>query len=341
MDPQQFGQFMALQQQILHQTQNQNQQFQQQQTNMQLLVTDMTNALSNTSNVQQGQLRIQDAKGVQTLAQYIEEFKGEGFLDWKFRVENTARMRHVDLYQLLTWAEKMEEIIDYDATTTTQSDGYLATFKYFGTYFYNAFATKLKGEPFDIVRNVGEQNGAEVWRKLCKRYHGKTFGKKLHMTRKVVNPGKIKKLSEATNAVEKWEGDLTRLKRDFGIDIEDDLKTAVMLEMMPQTITEIMVQRIKADDEYKDVKENLMRYVETREDFDGIRPMDTNHVQDKEEEQKDWEDDDIDWIGKGGGKGGKGGKGQGPKGGCWQCGGPHYAENCPQGKGKGKGETRL
>ena len=46
--------------------------------------------------------------------------------------------------------------------------------------------------------------------------------------------------------------------------------------------------------------------------------------------------------GKGGkGDGGKGGFGQGfgkggPKGGCWVCGGAHYAENCPQ-KGAGKG----
>ena len=48
---------------------------------------------------------------------------------------------------------------------------------------------------------------------------------------------------------------------------------------------------------------------------------------------------------KGTPKGGKG-KGQqaadgknpgkgGPKGGCWNCGGNHYAQNCPKGKGKG------
>ena len=38
-------------------------------------------------------------------------------------------------------------------------------------------------------------------------------------------------------------------------------------------------------------------------------------------------------MGKGGNAGGK----AGPKGGCWQCGGNHYASNCPKGKGKGKG----
>ena len=56
-----------------------------------------------------------------------------------------------------------------------------------------------------------------------------------------------------------------------------------------------------------------------------------------------------DWKGKGKGKkgeekGGKGkgekgkGKGKGPKGGCFHCGGPHYARECPK-KGKRKGKT--
>ena len=41
--------------------------------------------------------------------------------------------------------------------------------------------------------------------------------------------------------------------------------------------------------------------------------------------------------GKGDGKTGKGGKtggGKGPKGGCWHCGGDHYASKCPKGAGR-------
>ena len=52
------------------------------------------------------------------------------------------------------------------------------------------------------------------------------------------------------------------------------------------------------------------------------------------------------FAGKGDGKGGQA-KGQGkggPKGGCWHCGGPHFASNCPKGGGKGwsgKGKGKL
>ena len=41
-------------------------------------------------------------------------------------------------------------------------------------------------------------------------------------------------------------------------------------------------------------------------------------------------------YGKGGGKGGKG-----PVGGCWICGGKHYASACTKGGGKGQGQACL
>ena len=43
-------------------------------------------------------------------------------------------------------------------------------------------------------------------------------------------------------------------------------------------------------------------------------------------------------LAKGDGKKGKG-KGKGPQTGCWNCGGAHYASDCPTGKSKGKGKA--
>ena len=110
MDTQQFDAFIAVQQQIVLQTQHQ-------QAAVQKLMEDMASVLGNSMSVQQGQVRNQDVKSVQTLAQSMEEFKGDGFLDWKFRVESTGRMKHVDLHNLLVWAEKQEEPIDHDLAT--------------------------------------------------------------------------------------------------------------------------------------------------------------------------------------------------------------------------------
>ena len=41
----------------------------------------------------------------------------------------------------------------------------------------------------------------------------------------------------------------------------------------------------------------------------------------------------------GGGKAASQGKGKGPAAGCWECGGPHYAADCPN-KGKAKGSAK-
>ena len=75
-----------------------------------------------------------------------------------------------------------------------------------------------------------------------------------------------------------------------------------------------------------------------------VNPLDVNGLFD---DAQDHEEDygsywsDVDALGKGKAKG----KGKGPKGGCFTCGGDHYASDCPRGgggggknKGKGRGE---
>ena len=57
--------------------------------------------------------------------------------------------------------------------------------------------------------------------------------------------------------------------------------------------------------------------------------------------------DALEFIGALKGKGRGGGKGGGPNGGCHTCSGPHYARDCPLGKGqpqnhwKPKGKSKL
>ena len=132
------------------------------------------------------------------------------------------------------------------------------------------------------------------------------------MTRKVVNPGRIKKLSDVTVAVEKWEGDLARLNSDFKVEVNEELRIGILLEMMP--VTEVMVQHIGQDADYKDVKQSLLEYVVNREDFEDAHPMDTNNMEEADD-QEQWGDEELSWIQKGGGKGK--GKFQGR---CWRCG---------------------
>ena len=352
-----------LAQAMVNQT-NMQQVMQDQQAGLARMVQEMTQAIANTTGVQQSQTRVENEKLNQNVAKDMDEFRGEGFAGWKFRVINDLRSKDPRLADMLKWAEKRDKtIIDYTSDETTRTADYQDIFKQMGTWLYTAFVKKLRGEPFDMMMNVEDGNGAEVWRRLCDRYQGKTFGKQMHLTRRAINPGKVKKLSEALSAVEKWEQDVVRLRLDYGLTLGDDLQTAVLLEMMPVSVTEMMVQRITPKQPFKEVKDLLLRYIETRQDFDGIKPMDVGALQEREE-NKDWEEDqELDWMGKGG-KGGKGGgfpgrcswcgqyghkasecprrkgpqtPGKGGYQGCWTCGSPdHRAADCLKGKGKGK-----
>ena len=74
---------------------------------------------------------------------------------------------------------------------TEENSGYNSNLCY-------VLAQRTEGEAFDVVKNVAGQNGGEAWRKLCRRFTGKTGGKRLHLIRKCENPTRVKKLNEVT-----------------------------------------------------------------------------------------------------------------------------------------------
>ena len=271
------------QQTLLQQIQQQNEAMQQQQLTFNQLVQNMTTATGATTHVQQMQQRLNttdlSGKFITRLLAGVPQFQGksEGFRDWKFRIENNARDFDVAVVKMLMWAEKETHEIALEPPPA----GWDQAWTQFNTSVYNALVQRLDGEAFDIIRNVGEANGAEAWRKICTRYNGKTIGKQLQSIRRCVNPMRIKKLSETTGSIEKWETETRRLDADYNVTLDVRVKTAVLLEMMPPEVTEILIQRVNPNDTYQDVKGMVLRYVEQKQDFDhGPRPMDTSHLSD-------------------------------------------------------------
>jgi hypothetical protein len=248
-----------------------------------------------------------------------DKFNKDKFADWKFRLEMAARGNSVILANLLKWSEERESQVNHE-TDISERD------KEVNYNLYCILAQLCEGEAFDIVKNVEDQNGAEAYRRLCRRFLGKTRGKRLHLLRKGVNPPKVKKLSEVLGAIEKWEIHVQRLKADFKEELSDGLKVGILLEMIPQDVSDHLAQKIADDDTYIDVKEMVLRYVENKSDADGIA-MDISAVNEKEGETDEY--DELYYVrGKGKGKGGP----------CFNCGEQgHLARECPS-KGKGKGK---
>ena len=74
----------------------------------------------------------------------------------------------------------------------------------------------------DIVKNTGEQNSAEAWRRLLQRFDGRSMEKEVHKIRKVVNPG-----------TKKWEVTQIQLQKQYAINLDGDSRSGILLEMMP------------------------------------------------------------------------------------------------------------
>ena len=93
-----------------------------------------------------------------------------------------------------------------------------------------------------IVRNVHDQCGIEAWRRVAKRFGGKTRGRPVYLTRRCTAPVNVKRLTDVPSSVEKLEQDIRQLGADYGERMSDSLMTGIIQEMMPPGVAEFMVQ---------------------------------------------------------------------------------------------------
>ena len=263
----------------------------------------------------------------------IEKLDVKTFKDWKFRLEMAAKAVDPGYFQLLnTWAAKDAPIDMTHDTAPNQGAS---------SEIYYLLAQKTSGEAFDLIKGVPEQNGAEAWRLLVARFDAKTIGKEMLLARKCVNPPKVKAPKDLPGAIDKWEDDVRRLEVEYEEKLGDGLKRAILIEMLPTTLTEGVMVRLKPGEKYPDVKDMVLAYVATKVDFGGPAPMDCSNVnqgnwgdEDPQQEEQH-EADELNWMGKGKSKG------KGFQGRCHACGQfGHRAGECPSkgGNSKGKGK---
>ena len=75
---------------------------------------------------------------------------------------------------------------------------------------YYILAQRTEKEALDIPRNTSEQNDTEAKRMICSRFDNRTHGKRIHLIRRVINPGKVKQLVDLPSAIDKWESSVRR-----------------------------------------------------------------------------------------------------------------------------------
>ena len=92
------------------------------------------------------------------------------------------------------------------------------------------------GEANTLVRTVVERNGYVAWRKLYENYNPRTPARALNAMLEVMKPPKVKDARGRAKAIEEWEMKIGLLGKDFGEELSDVMKLALLVSMVPNDI---------------------------------------------------------------------------------------------------------
>ena len=196
---------------------------------------------------------------------------------------------------------------------------------------YVVLAQLLSEESLTILQNGIEDQGLDAWRRLAARWDPNTTGRSRNAFTKIMLPG-VFTMDKLSAAIEDWEKAVRQHENRRKKEIDEELKSSVIIEMCPKLIKTHLQLNARTLKDYTSIRAEIMSYLETRRD---------NVASSTTAAGNDMDVDAFSKGGKGKGKGGKGDRLDGGKGGksglvCWTCGkSGHVAADCRSGaKGK-------
>ena len=307
------------QQQQQHQGQLQQQQAQNQQQLEQLRREYEVRLDELRRGAPQSHQRLLDTKGLERPAKFSgTETDWSGF---SFRFENwLVALLGGHVREWLRWAEAETEPIDENSLkaptnmTTEQA-------KTFSRQMWLGLAQLVDQEALAILKNGDLENGLDAWRRLTKRYDPVTAGVMRLQYLRLVQPGVAKDTTQAAVMIQQWETAVREFEQRTRKTIDEELKIAVLTEMMPGDLRQHLQLNARSILTYAVARKEIAMYLETKNapgtaagTMDQAVPMDVGALWAKGGKSK---------------KGENKGKGKGAKG-----------PTVPAGKGKGKGKDQ-
>ena len=253
--------------------------------------------------------------------------------EFALKFKATTKEANPQIFEAMKWAELQEDEINESSLDLKFDEGKGTEM---ATSLYNRLIKFLSGPALTVHQSVPDENGLEVWRRLSKRYNPMTPMRGLQIMLKAMMPPKITKGQDVHTQINKWEGLLNILERDYREQISDMTKIGLLIHMMPDDLQDTILQHADHLQGYKAVKEKAVGLVDARQRLRDPNAMDIgyagypaygncNHYDDYgEDEEQRYEE--------------VGAVGEDRQ--CYRCGGyGHLAAECgtPKGNGKGKG----
>jgi hypothetical protein len=180
--------------------------------------------------------------------------------------------------------------------------------KYSGE-LYARLMEVTKDDAQKMVRNGGmkykRRCGFRALRDLAERYNPKSYMKHLKMLLGVIKPAEAKSVKDVQAVVDEWEARLLRLEQEYGSEIAEDIKVAILISMVPEALQEKIfeiekgMEKIKYGAARDVVITTALRKAEQRKPND----MDVGAVekQQQEEEGAKWRRRLVEPVGRVGG----------------------------------------
>ena len=166
--------------------------------------------------------------------------------------------------------------------------------KYSGELFARLMEI-TKDNALNVVMNEGVRSarcGFWTIRKLMERYNPRSYTSLLRLLLSAVNPGEVKDMKDVQTAIEDWENQMTRLEDEYGETINEKIKVAILVSMIPEVLKEKVFELEKntTEIEYSSAKDAVLAFAMRRAERkrpkeDEIMAMERQRL---EEEGDDW-----------------------------------------------------
>ena len=255
----------------------------------------------------------------------------EEYEDWQYKVRiflnsECSLSRFSSFLESVDWESDMQDV--QDCATSEDFSGPPADVPWMNQQLFNVLAQKTRGNPFQTVKNMSEEEGcygAGAWVKLLRAYKGKNASRSQRPTGRVHDIKRVQSYSEDPTRMEMWEAALKEHVKDTGCEVADItvancLRRVVLRDLSPD------LQKMSHIVRDSDVRKYFLDQVGLRlchdqkrpkSDPNDVKPMDRSLAEhyngDETGETSGNDESDLHAL-KGKGKG-KGFKGQ-----CFHCG---------------------
>ena len=198
----------------------------------------------------------------------IEQFAGDAqvYRSWLFDLLVSIGWVDGGLADLLTAICKKgydEKWDPFDCEILRAYPEHMSLYNKYASEMYGLLCSLTTGEAKSIVKEVSDRGFKDGFRALVvlnNRYDSKTAASMLRAFTDVVNPTQIKSMKDVVSGINKWESRIASLKMRYGEDLNENLKTAIFMSMMPKECQDLILAKSCSNKKigYSEIRDYIM-----------------------------------------------------------------------------------